>query len=228
MLRATDAAGPAAELTPTRVVVLLNAVRNGPIRLAELAEQEGLNPTMLSRTVANLVEAGLVVTDRGRRRPALGVGRRRPTRAGGSPSRSAAHRTQALREALSGLQEDDQLTVGAGAAGARAPCRAALHGALVTRIRRISRTTFAALAIPNYRLYIQGQAVSLIGTWMQMTAQSWLVLELTHSATALGLIVALQTLPVLVLGPYGGVIADRVDKRRDDDRAAGGDGSSRR
>ncbi len=84
----------------------------------------------------------------------------------------------------------------------------------MTRIRRISRTTFAALGVPNYRRYVQGQAVSLIGTWMQMTAQSWLVLEVTHSATALGLIVALQTLPVLVLGPYGGVIADRVDKRR--------------
>jgi MFS family permease len=49
---------------------------------------------------------------------------------------------------------------------------------------------------------------------MQMTAQSWLVLTLTHSATALGVIVALQTLPVLLLGPYGGVIADRVDKLR--------------
>jgi MFS family permease len=49
---------------------------------------------------------------------------------------------------------------------------------------------------------------------MQMAAQSWLVLTLTHSATDLGLIVALQTLPVLILGPYGGVIADRVDKRR--------------
>jgi len=84
----------------------------------------------------------------------------------------------------------------------------------VTRIRRISRTTFAALEVPNYRRYIQGQAISLIGTWMQMTAQSWLVLVLTHSATVLGLIVALQTVPVLVLGPYGGVIADRVDKRR--------------
>ncbi len=47
-----------------------------------------------------------------------------------------------------------------------------------------------------------------------MTAQSWLVLQLTHSATVLGVIVALQTVPVLVLGPYGGVIADRVDKRR--------------
>jgi len=84
----------------------------------------------------------------------------------------------------------------------------------VTRIRRISRTTFAALQVPNYRRYIQGQAISLIGTWMQMTAQSWLVLELTHSATVLGLVVALQTLPVLLLAPYGGVIADRVDKRR--------------
>ncbi|HWD70856.1 MAG TPA: MFS transporter [Solirubrobacteraceae bacterium] len=81
-------------------------------------------------------------------------------------------------------------------------------------VRRVSRTTFAALAVPNYRLYLAGQATSLVGTWMQMAAQSWLVYTLTHSATDLGLIVALQTLPVLVLGPYGGVVADRVDKRR--------------
>jgi MFS family permease len=54
----------------------------------------------------------------------------------------------------------------------------------------------------------------MVGTWMQTTAQAWLVLTLTHSAVALGLIVALQTLPVLLLGAYGGVIADRVDKRR--------------
>jgi MFS family permease len=79
---------------------------------------------------------------------------------------------------------------------------------------RATRTTFAALAVPNYRRYYAGQAVSLIGTWMQMTAQSWLVLTLTHSSAALGVIVALQTLPVLLLGPYGGVIADRVDKRK--------------
>jgi len=54
----------------------------------------------------------------------------------------------------------------------------------------------------------------MVGTWMQMTAQSWLVLTLTHSSTDLGLTVALQAVPVLFLGPYGGVIADRVDKRR--------------
>jgi len=84
----------------------------------------------------------------------------------------------------------------------------------VTRLRGAGRVTFAALAIPNYRRYVAGQSVSLCGTWMQMAAQSWLVLTLSHSATTLGVIVALQTLPVLLLGPYGGVIADRVDKRR--------------
>jgi MFS family permease len=82
------------------------------------------------------------------------------------------------------------------------------------RLIGAGRTTFAALAIPNYRRYISGQAISLVGTWMQMAAQSWLVLTLTDSATTLGIVIALQTLPVLLLGPYGGVIADRVDKRR--------------
>jgi MFS family permease len=84
----------------------------------------------------------------------------------------------------------------------------------MTRIWRISHTTFAALSVPNYRRYLGGQSISLVGTWMQMTAQAWLVLQLTGSPEALGVIVALQTLPVLLLGPYGGVIADRVDKRR--------------
>jgi MFS family permease len=83
-----------------------------------------------------------------------------------------------------------------------------------SRARGLGSATFAALAVPNYRRYISGQAISLTGTWMQMAAQSWLVLTITHSATALGIVVALQTLPVLLLGPYGGVVADRVDKRR--------------
>lgn len=74
--------------------------------------------------------------------------------------------------------------------------------------------TFSSLSVPNYRRYAVGQGTSLVGTWMQMTAQAWLVLSLTGSPTTLGFIVALQTLPMLVLGPYGGVIADRLDKRR--------------
>ena len=80
--------------------------------------------------------------------------------------------------------------------------------------RALGRETFASLRNPNYRTFFTGQAVSLIGTWMQSIAQSWLVLELTGSGTALGLVVALQTFPILLLGPYGGVVADRLDKRR--------------
>ena len=82
------------------------------------------------------------------------------------------------------------------------------------RLSSIGHKTFSALAIPNFRRYFYGQTTSLVGTWMQSVAQAWLVYTLTHSSTALGFVIALQTLPVLVLGPYGGVIADRVDKRR--------------
>jgi MFS family permease len=89
------------------------------------------------------------------------------------------------------------------------------HHPHLPHLRPVAETkTFAALAIPNYRRYTAGQAISLIGTWMQTVAQSYLVFHLTGSATDVGLLVAVQTLPVLLLGPYGGVIADRVDKRR--------------
>jgi len=74
--------------------------------------------------------------------------------------------------------------------------------------------TFAALANRNYRTFFIGQAVSLTGTWMQSVALAWLILQLEHSATWLGIAIALQTLPVLLLAPYGGLIVDRVDKRR--------------
>src|SRR5213079_394565 len=95
---------------------------------------------------------------------------------------------------------DRSRSPGAGAAGRRAQGKAPMSPLI-----RAGRTTFAALAVPNYRRYYTGQAVSLIGTWMQMTAQSWLVLSLTHSSTALGGVIALQTIPVLLLAPYGGV-----------------------
>ena len=84
----------------------------------------------------------------------------------------------------------------------------------MTTLSDVRRQAFSSLANPNYRRYTRGQAVSLAGTWMQTVAQSWLVLELTGSATALGAVIALQTLPTLLLGPYAGVVADRMDKRR--------------
>jgi MFS family permease len=96
----------------------------------------------------------------------------------------------------------------------RAVARGTSREPELTARRGIWRSTFSSLRVPNYRLYFTGQSISLAGTWMQMTAQSWLVLVLTHSSTRLGLVVALQTLPVLLLGPYGGVVADRVDKRK--------------
>lgn len=84
----------------------------------------------------------------------------------------------------------------------------------MTALAAVRRDTFASLSNPNFRRYFTGQAVSMVGTWMQAVAQSWLVLQLTGSGTALGSVVALQTLPVLLFGPYGGVVADRLDKRR--------------
>ncbi len=81
---------------------------------------------------------------------------------------------------------------------------------LATAVRR----TFSSLRVPNYRLYFAGQVISLSGTWMQSVAQGWLVLDLTGSGTAIGFVLALQFLPVLLLGPLGGLVADRIDKRR--------------
>ncbi len=66
----------------------------------------------------------------------------------------------------------------------------------------------------NYRLFFAGQGISLIGTWMQQVAQAWLVLQLTNDPFLLGVVAAVQFLPVLVLGLFGGLIADALPKRR--------------
>ncbi len=75
--------------------------------------------------------------------------------------------------------------------------------------------TFRSLRVRNYRLFVGGQLVSLIGTWMQFIAQDWLVLQLSgDSGAALGFVLALQFTPVLLFSLYGGKLADRYDKRR--------------
>jgi MFS family permease len=76
------------------------------------------------------------------------------------------------------------------------------------------RSIFAALRHRNFRLFLTGQFISLCGTWMQVIAQGWLVLQLTDSAFAVGLVTALGSLPILLFSLYGGVVADRVNKRR--------------
>ena len=73
--------------------------------------------------------------------------------------------------------------------------------------------TFASLRVRNYRLFFMGQVVSWTGTWVQWIAQGWLVLRITDSGLGLGLVTAFQWLPVLLIGAWAGVVADRFDKR---------------
>ncbi|MFI5952272.1 MFS transporter [Cryptosporangium sp. NPDC051539] len=73
---------------------------------------------------------------------------------------------------------------------------------------------FSSLRVRNYRLYFTGQLISMAGTWMQAVALAFLVLHLTGSGTQLGLATAIRFLPVLLLSPLGGVVADRTNKRR--------------
>jgi MFS family permease len=85
---------------------------------------------------------------------------------------------------------------------------------LANRVRFRPRQMVSSLRQRNYRLFFFGQLVSVAGTWMQTVAQSFVVLDLTHSGTQLGLTTAARFLPMFAFGPLGGVFADRLDKRR--------------
>jgi MFS family permease len=80
-------------------------------------------------------------------------------------------------------------------------------------VSAVVRRSFASLAVPNYRRYFAGQLISVSGNWMQMVAEIWLVLTLTGSGIAVGMTTALQFLPILLFGAWGGLLADRVSKR---------------
>jgi len=103
------------------------------------------------------------------------------------------------------------LSTGSGAASAPAPEPHDTLSALDTPARKNSM--FSSLRIRNYRLFFLGQVVSNTGTWMQRIAQDWLVLTLTGSSAAVGITTALQFLPMLLFGLYGGVLVDRLRKR---------------
>ncbi|WP_084269390.1 MFS transporter [Patulibacter minatonensis] len=74
--------------------------------------------------------------------------------------------------------------------------------------------TFDSLHVPNYRRYFAGQVVSVSGNWIQNVAAMWLMVKLTGDGLAVGLTAALQFLPLMLFGAWGGLLADRVDKRR--------------
>jgi MFS family permease len=79
---------------------------------------------------------------------------------------------------------------------------------------RQPRGAFTALSSRSYRIYLGGQSLANMGSWMQSIAQDWLIFDLTHSSTAVGVTMALQFLPMLLLGLHAGAVADRVPKRR--------------
>jgi MFS family permease len=84
----------------------------------------------------------------------------------------------------------------------------------VTRVGLAVHRTFHSLHTRNFRLYFSGQVVSVTGTWLNATASAWLVLRLSNSGFALGLNMALTFLPILLVGAFGGMLADRYDKRK--------------
>ncbi len=83
----------------------------------------------------------------------------------------------------------------------------------LSSVLRMYMGSFAPLKNRNLRIYLGGQAVSLIGTWMQSTAQSWVIWELTRSESSLGIVVMLNTLPLFLLAPWAGGVADRFNRR---------------
>jgi MFS family permease len=108
----------------------------------------------------------------------------------------------AVGEPISDVEELAGPAAIAGAGGRTRPASAGSAG------------MFAALRIYNYRLFFLGQGTSVAGGWMQNIAISWVVLQVTHSGVALGAVTAARFVPLLVLGPLGGLITDRSDKRR--------------
>ncbi len=84
----------------------------------------------------------------------------------------------------------------------------------MTSLRRATGETFRSLHVRNFRLFFSGQLISQVGNWLTLVAQTLLVLKLTHSGVALGLLAVAQFGPVLVLAPFAGLVADRSDKRK--------------
>ncbi|MFE7211001.1 MULTISPECIES: MFS transporter [unclassified Streptomyces] len=102
------------------------------------------------------------------------------------------------------------MSTGSGADSAPAPTT---HDSPTAPDTPRKSSMFSSLRVRNYRLFFLGQVVSNTGTWMQRIAQDWLVLSLTGSSAAVGITTALQFLPMLLFGLYGGVLVDRLPKR---------------
>src|SRR6266508_322145 len=155
------------------------------------------------------------------------AGRARGRRPGVRGAGGCARRVGQLPWAAHGGPLARRVPPRAGRGNARAPARGAPReqggrtrssacgtGAPVSFVEFAAGRTFRSLLVRNYWLFFFGQLVSLTGTWMQQVAQDWLVLRLTDRALPVGITTALQFLPVLLFADWGGLAAERVDKRK--------------
>ena len=204
------------ELAPLGITggqaALLWAIRTNPgIGVRGLADLEGVSTPAMSAYVDRLEAAGLVARRRSeldRRRVELEV-----TESGLRVLRSArSRRTAWLADRLRRLEPEELRERRGRTAGAEQAARGRRVTAAFLRAQR--RTWSSLRNHRNYRIFFAGQVVSVTGTWMQNIAAAWLVLTLTHSPVAVGVLMLCQFLPATALGLVGGVIVDRLDVRR--------------
>lgn len=191
-----------ADLPEGQFAVLTTIYKHGPMTPGALADHEHIRPPSMTRTVNALAELGLVTKvghETDKRLVLVEL-----TTTGRDEVRETRRRREAWLTKNLG-QLDPRRT-----ADARSGERAARED------RQSMSPTFASLRYYNYRLWFSAALVANVGTWMQRVAQDWLVLTVLtdNSGTAVGIVTALQFLPVLALSAWAGVLADRVDRRK--------------
>ena len=196
------------DLSPTQGAALNTIACHGPLTPSELAAREKIQrPDRHARARA----AGGGRADRAHRRsrrPPLEPGRRDRRRATRCSPPSRERKDAYLAQRLDRLSPED-LAVLERAAGILE--RVLEEGA---RVSPALARTFSSLKVPNYRRYFGGQLVSITGNWMQTVGEMWLMVKLTGSGSLVGLTAGLQFLPILLFGAWGGLLADRLPKRR--------------
>jgi DNA-binding MarR family transcriptional regulator/MFS family permease len=191
-------------MTPSPLSVLSAIHRRGPLPLGDLADRERVSKSTITRIVARLQADGYV-----ERRADPEDGRSSLVMATPRGERfleTTTNRTDVyLNQQFADLSGEDQVAIAAAMRALRTTPR-------VPGLNHV-RAAFRSLSNRNFRLYFAGDSISSTGTWMQKIGQAWLVLELGGSGTLLGVAAALQHLPTLLVGLWGGLIADRIPKR---------------
>ena len=198
-----------AELSPSQTAALATIEKHGPLTPSELANRERVQRPTVTRVMGRLEEAGLIARAADPDRPALLAGEHLPRRPRAARRRRAPARTPTSPSASTRSTPTTARRWTAPPRSSSACSRRTASGE-----RRPVSAPSSHLEVPNYRRYFAGQVISISGNWMQIVAEMWLIVQLTGSGVAVGLTAALQFLPMLLFGACGGLLADRVTKRR--------------